>query len=199
MEVIDRFLSKPQLLVCFDKAQLIIAIVAMLSSFVAMGFVGFNERRRRLRREFRELLWQRLQKDGNRIEEDFADRIISCLITNDLDKLKNARPEKYLEEYIADIEFKPKLYRLLVDRIRHKRAEFDPSTLRAVLETIESWRESKSAVERDVLNYIGEAAKRERAAKEVRSFIETRSDYFENKADLFVKDVKQAVESALTQ
>jgi hypothetical protein len=183
-----------------DSIWFIIALATLLISIISSLFAFKNEQNRRLRCELRKLLKQRLADMPEVAEREFAHIITAAMRQRDFQKLKKLKVEKYISEYIGDLEFQPKLLHLLRSEVP-KNSLLDEQVLAETLKAIDSWRVSKQLVERDILSYLQQIATREgphrSEVKKIKSFVESRhKDYFETKTNEFVEDVKQVVSVA---
>lgn len=169
-----------------------VATGALICSLVSFGFVVRSERRRRLRRKFRSLL-RAVVSMPEENERELARLISTCVQRNDANPLRKAKVEQLFENYIVDLEFKVNLRDELVELVRNAPS---PAQIEAVLKAIETWRSASSRSEAYVLQHIKQSAAKPKEADRVTAFLRSRPDYFENKTELLVKDVQDAVQNA---
>jgi hypothetical protein len=181
-----------------DLTQLAFAIVAAIGGIISCLIVLRNENRRHLRQRLRLILEAQQTESVDEGERKFATQIGEAIKSGKFSSLERVSLVPFLNDYLIDFEFKPKLSRFLVEYVSENKLNPSESDLKQALAAIDLWKDLDSKFEQQILAILN-ASPANAELKDVKRFVASRPEYFDTKAKEFVEDVKEAVQFAVAK
>jgi hypothetical protein len=174
---------------------LISSLFLVFIAAISVTIVLSNDRKRRLRQQFIELLAAHLHRQcPDNLEQHFANELVRAIENRDFNQLSRVTLVPYLEDYLIDPDFKSKLYHSLVGQMSDKALRLNADELKRTMDQIDLWNNLNTNFHRNILDVLDGAS--EAGQKKAREFLASRSEFLERKTEEFVRDTKEAVKTA---